>query len=117
MKPPTPPLPGKRGVLKLPPEYAGTEGDFKRPLIEAINATPGLQCWRQQAGKTRIRRGYLHLAPKGAADVVGFAEPDGLHFEVETKALTKQSEDQKDWQATIVAAGGVYLVARPARAE
>jgi hypothetical protein len=116
---PTTPRPGKSGRIVAAPVVEHTEGNFKRDLLAAINTTPGLRAWRQQSGMTRVKRGMLHLAPKGAADVIGIAAPDGLSFQVETKSRSgwEQQPEQKAWQADTEAAGGVYLLAKPQKAE
>ena len=94
------------------------EGGFKAPLLKAINATPGLRAWRQQAGSLKVRGGFMVLAPAGAADIVGRAAPDGLHFEVETKGRKTEVEASQDpWALETRGAGAVYVRARPAKGE
>lgn len=112
----------KRGRVKHGPtatlEDLETEGSFKAPLVAAINALPGFRAWYQQAGRLKVRGGFIHLAPKGAGDVVGRAPPDGLFFEVETKGRTTAVQPSQDpWAAETIAAGGVYVRCRPRRGE
>ena len=56
---------------------------------------------------------WIQGAPPGAGDLSGILA-DGRRLEIEVKAQTKQSEDQKAWQAMIERFGGVYILARSA---
>ena len=109
---------GRAPHEKLPPLPTFTEGDFKGPLLDALNALPGIRAWRQQAGRLKVKRGFMHLAPKGAGDIIGRASPDGLLFEVETKGLRTAVQDgQDEWALETIAAGAVYLRARARRGD
>lgn len=115
--PASPPVP-KRGRLKLAPLPTFAEGVFQRALLDALKHVPGIRAWRQQTGITKVRGGYMHLAPNGAGDIVGTAAPDGLHFELEVKGPTTETQPAQDpWRDETIAAGAVYLRVRPDRGE
>ena len=103
---------------KLPPLPSYSESAFQAALLGAIQATPGLRAWRQQAGAIRVKGGYMTLGPTGCGDLVGTAAPDGLHWELEVKGASTQVQPGQDpWALETQAAGAVYVRARPVRGE
>lgn len=47
------------------------ETHLKRAIIDAINASGLARVWNSPAGVARVRRGYVHMAPRGTADISG----------------------------------------------
>lgn len=74
----------------------------------------GLYCWRNNNGATYDAklRGYRAnvYAKKGIGDIVCIL-PGGKHMEIEVKANTKQSPDQKIHEKRVTELGGVYVLA------
>lgn len=112
------------------------ETPFLRSLMGALGALPELRLWRQNAGtawvpisdkgrdllKALTRRGMVRPIdlgpPVGAADLTGIVLGSGLRLEIETKAERgRLSSEQVAWSEFIERAGGVYVLARPARGE
>ncbi len=108
------------------------ESEYLRALLPALNAIPGVFCYRQQSGKVPVGRGWMTLAPKGASDIVGivrtkeerggevhpYEETVGVFLSVEVKATkTGKAADngsgtleaQRTWAAMILAAGGIHI--------
>ena len=92
------------------------ESAFQAQLLRALNAPgSGMRVWRQQAGKLRVvdSRGqrWVHCAPAGAADLVGYVQHDGWLLEVEVKAPNgRQRPEQKRREAQLTAAGAIYVL-------
>jgi hypothetical protein len=99
-----------------------SEREIQNSILSALSRHP-LRLWRQNSGKFQVvtnpcevclrRARWIQGAPAGAADLSGLLF-DGRRVEIEVKAQTKQSEDQKAWQAMIERFGGVYILARSA---
>lgn len=97
-----------------------SETDVKRAILEAAAYEPGLMLERLQAGTAR--GGRMHLARKGAADIVGTLRVDecgawGVAVAFETKkpdAKAKKQHDaeQEAWAAKWRACGGFYARVR-----
>lgn len=72
--------------------------------------------YRQNSGAIistyKGKKRFIRYGEPGASDTV-LILPSGVFF-VECKdELGKQSDEQKAWQATIEAAGGIYIICRP----
>lgn len=105
-------------VLRADVLVGYNEQIFKSAFVEAANADGAVFLWRQQAGATRVKRGYLHLAPEGAADLTGYVVGTGRHVEVEAKDENgAQKPSQVEWQAEVEAAGAFYFLAKPMKRE
>jgi hypothetical protein len=82
-----------------------------REVIEAVNATGAAFVWRNQSGITKVRGGFMHLAPEGSPDVVGWLRGGrflGIEVKVEGNRTQKaRAERQREWRDRIVASGGV----------
>jgi hypothetical protein len=82
-----------------------------REILEYL-ARRGIMAWRCQSGIVRVKRGWMHLAPKGTADIVGVL-PGGRFLAVEVKTDDGDLEpSQVEWWARIIAAGALYVLAR-----
>lgn len=80
-------------------------------IVTVVNRTGEAFVWRNQSGIVRVKGGFMHLAPSGSPDVVGWTR-DGrfVGFEVKVpNARTEKgrAERQAEWRARIIAAGGV----------
>jgi hypothetical protein len=88
-----------------------SEQDTTRATIEAVNASDVAIVWRNQSGSVRVRRGYMHLAPKGSPDIVGILR-DGRFVGLEMKKPgEKPSSVQEEWRLRFLASGGVAACA------
>ncbi len=80
------------------------ETELAKAIRDALTAL-GLVVWREQCGKVPVKRGYMHLAPEGTPDLVGYL-PGGrlLGLEIKT-ARGKERPAQTEWLARAKAAG------------
>lgn len=107
------------------------ESEYLKALLPALNEIEGVFCWRQQAGKVPVGRGWMQLAPKGASDIVGIVRNRimgassplddvtvGRFLSVEAKATkTGKAKDngqgaldaQRKWAAMVRMAGGIHI--------
>ena len=90
------------------------EQDLTRAIIESVNTSALAFVWRNHSGLVKVRRAWMHLAPKGSPDVIGYlldgsARVVGLEVKLPKE---KPSELQEEWRARILAAGGVAAVVR-----
>jgi len=88
------------------------EGGIKRAIIESLNATGLVRVWNSPAGRVRARGAWVHLAPEGCPDVVGFALWDGRFVGLEIKdpkgtTDKARAEKQRKYQQIIAAHGGI----------
>lgn len=93
-----------------------SENAIQRAVLDALQAL-GVVAWRSQAGKVRVRGGFMSLAPEGTPDVIGYM-PDGRLLGIEVKASKLASatkperrEKQAAWRERAAAAGCVVGVA------
>lgn len=97
-----------------------SEREIQNEILRALAREP-IRLWRQNAGKFQVvsnpcpncaaRSRWITGAPTGAGDLSGLRS-NGQRVEIEVKSGTKQSEDQKAWQAMIERFGGLYVLAR-----
>ncbi len=73
------------------------EGKVKRAILDALQAA-GAFAFPVQAGKVKVRGGWMQLAPPGTPDILVVVPPDGhlLGLEVKT-AKTKERLSQLAW--------------------
>lgn len=87
------------------------ETSLARAIREALSVL-GVVAWREQSGQVRVRRGYMHLAPEGTPDVIGYM-PDGRLLAIEVKCgKGKERPEQTEWLAKAKAAGCVVGTVR-----
>lgn len=68
--------------------------------------------WRANSGYLKGASGRpVQVNTKGMADIIGIVAGRPIAIEVKAEAGT-QSKEQRQWQATWEAAGGLYVVAR-----
>ena len=64
-------------------------------------------------GVARTKDRSIKFGLSGMADIAGIKAPLGRAVEIELKTKTgRQSQSQKDWQAAVERAGGIYILAR-----
>jgi hypothetical protein len=82
-----------------------------RPIIDAVNASGLAEVWRNHSGAVAVKRGYMHLSPVGAPDIVGFARDGrfvGLEVKVpKAKTEKERAEKQREYRERIIASGGI----------
>jgi hypothetical protein len=89
-------------------------GERVADIIKAVNASGLATVWRNQSGLVRVARGFMHLAPKGSPDIVGFTRGGrfvGLEVKLTDKtarAKGETAEAQSEWRQKILAAGGIH---------
>ena len=94
-----------------------SEGDLVRNIISALNIV-GVKAWRCQSGMVKVKRAFMHLAPKGTPDVIGYVmrgPSAGRFVAVEAKLKgNKPAPEQLQWIADArvsgVLAGVAYSV-------
>ena len=90
-----------------------TEGDIQRSIMLAIQqAFPTALILRQNTGVARDPRGQvIKFGTPGQGDLRCVI--DGLAIEIEVKTETgRQSKAQKNYEAALRRAGGIYILAR-----
>lgn len=88
-----------------------SETALKAAILAAL-ARIGVVAWNSPAGQIRARRGYVHLAPRGTADIVGYM-PDGRLVGLEVKLPNgRVSPEQEAWRERAARAGCVVAVVR-----
>lgn len=86
------------------------ENVVKNGVLEVLKLF-GVEAWLVQSGLVKVRGGYMHLAPNGTSDIVGYLPYTGRILTVEAKEKGKQPrKDQIDFLARVGNAGGVGLV-------
>lgn len=99
------------------------ERDLLYLILSTWGAHPQLRIWRantgvgwfangQPARKTDPGAYAVKFGTNGQGDISGLVLPSGRRLEIETKAKTKQSKEQKSFQKMIEAFGGLYVLAR-----
>ena len=99
-----------------------------RAILDGLHKL-GIESWRCQSGKVKVRGGWMELAPTGTPDLIGYYPrfttvvregarrlvSPGTMFGVEVKVPLgrhKHSEAQLAWGLRLEQAGGVYILAR-----
>lgn len=92
--------------------------DVLTPILNWLRVlarqVPGL-CFRRitTTGRRLVDGTYIPNPMKGLEDIQVLVPPDGRLWAIETKAATgRQSPEQRDRQAEVEAAGGVYSLPR-----
>lgn len=75
--------------------------------VEVIQRMGGL-AWRNNSGTIRTGKYFVHLAPKGSADVLGLLR--GIFLSIETKVEDKPSADQLQWMQSVIDSGGRAII-------
>jgi hypothetical protein len=89
-----------------------SEQDLTRAIIEAINRTGRALVWRNHSGLVKVKRAWMHLAPKGSPDIVGLTI-GGRFIGLEVKLPKEQPmEEQLVWGAAIEKSSGIWGIVR-----
>lgn len=82
-----------------------SESTIQRAILDALLAA-GAFAFRAQAGKVKVRGGYMNLCPPGTPDILVVVPPAGLLLGLECKALTGElRESQIAWRSKAQALG------------
>ena len=88
-----------------------SEQRLTRAIIEAVNGTLRAHVWRHQSGRVRVRGGWMHLAPSGSPDIVGYMRGTGRFLGIEVKLPGElPTAIQVTWRDAIQKAGGIAAV-------
>jgi len=88
-----------------------SEGERQALILIAIGALPGAHFWRNNTGAFHDGKRLIRFGAPGSADILGCYH--GRFVAIECKAKRGRiSAEQEIWRAAVLAAGGVYIVAR-----
>lgn len=89
-----------------------SESTIQRAILDALLAA-GAFAFRAQAGRVKVKGGYMQLCPAGTPDILVIVPPRGLVVGLEVKTLTGElRESQLAWAAKVRALGGVVETVR-----
>lgn len=95
-----------------------SEQNIVKAVLDAINRSGLAKVWRNQSGIVRTRGGFMHLAPKGSPDIVGYMLDGSARFVgIEVKKPKKdgghtnaeQVDAQAKWRDELIKAGAVWM--------
>lgn len=98
------------------------ERDLLHLILSTWGAHPRLRIWRANTGVGWFANGQparktdpgaypVKFGTPGQGDISGLVLPAGRRLEIECKAKTKQSDDQRSFQRMIEGFGGLYVLA------
>lgn len=90
------------------------ESEILSQILIALGRDPRCFIFRNNTGALPDRHGRLiRYGLVGSADILGCLRPSGRFLAIEVKTKTGiQSTEQQAFQRTLIAAGGIYLLAR-----
>jgi len=99
------------------------ERDLLFEILSTWGAHHSLRIWRANTGMGWFKNGEparktdpgaypVRFGTPGQGDISGLVLPSGRRLEIECKAKTGQSADQKSFQRMIEGFGGLYVLAR-----
>lgn len=86
-----------------------TETDLKARITKAVKAIPGVKAWRNNAGRVKVRGGWMQLGETGSPDILVFTSKSTGGFEVKRPGV-EQDPDQIRFQSEWEALGNWYMV-------
>ena len=93
-----------------------SEGEVQAAVLIAVGSLEGAHFWRNNTGAFHDGKRLIRYGQVGSADVLGCYR--GRFVAIECKARRgRLSADQRAWRSAVVAAGGVYIVAKGASAD
>lgn len=85
-----------------------SESTIQRAILDALLAA-GAFAFRAQAGKVKVRGGYMNLCPPGTPDILVVVPPRGHLLGLECKTLTGELRESQIVWATKARARGVTV--------
>jgi hypothetical protein len=85
-----------------------SENDIQRAIILALQ-TIGVFAIRVQAGKVKVRGGWMQLAPAGTPDIYVLVPPSGMSLWLEVKTATGEERESQLAFATKARARGARV--------
>jgi hypothetical protein len=91
-----------------------SEQDLTHAIIVAVNASRRASVQRTHSGRVKVKRGWMHLAKIGTADITGFMLDGSARFVALEVKLPgeKPTPEQEAYREEVMAAGGVHAVVR-----
>jgi len=91
------------------------EGDIVRDILDAYEAHPRIELWRNNTGMIRRGRRVIRFGRVGSADITGIIE-GGRRIEIECKkrgnrTARDREEKQGEFADMIRKRGGIYILA------
>ena len=86
--------------------------DVTTPLIEALNAIPGVVARRQHAGRVRIRGGWMHLGAEGWPDILVIVHGRAILLETKPRKGGRMEASQIEMHKKLAANGIPVRVCR-----
>lgn len=92
------------------------EKDIQRGILEYLAYSRKGFFWRNNSGafggEHKGKRWFVKAGLKGSADILGLVPPQGQFVAIEVKRPgEKQTDAQREFQQTVEARGGVYILA------
>jgi hypothetical protein len=101
---------------RVPRKPGASEGDILTQSLQTLKLFKSVKAWRCNSGTVKVGARYVHLAPKGTPDIVGYIAPSGRMFGIEIKSDTgKVKPAQREWMNGARAAGVLVAVCRTAQ--
>lgn len=89
-----------------------SESTIQRAILDALLAA-GAFAFRAQAGKVKVRGGWMQLCPAGTPDILVIVPPRGLVVGLEIKTATgDERESQLAWAARARRHGAIVETVR-----
>jgi hypothetical protein len=86
------------------------ENDLKTEILDLL-ALYHIKAFRVQSGKVRVRGGYMHLAPEGTSDLIGYMPYTGRILAIETKVKGENPrKSQIEFLSAVRSAHGIAMV-------
>jgi hypothetical protein len=89
------------------------EGKVKAEVIEFLKNS-GLLWFRMQSGKVAVKRGFLHLAPIGTADMLVFKGTEAIWIELKApgqRTKKEREEKQQEFADMVLGMGHKHIKA------
>ena len=89
-----------------------SEQKIVKAVVEALNCSGLAKVWRNQSGCVKVAGGFMHLAPKGSPDIIGYTLRGARFIGIEVKrpkgyTNPDQVKVQTEWREKLLAAGAI----------